>query len=518
MNSRYRQEELIGKGGAGAVYRGFDTQLERVVAIKRLLVHTGEVAHDAGSQGSAESLINEAKTLSRFRHPNIVTVYDAGVDEQGYPFVVMEYIEGEDLESIIARQVFAEEDFIQLASESLEALVAAHARGLLHRDLKPGNLMLEAVSPESFRVKLLDFGLAKISQSPVSQTIDQDGSVLGSIYYMAPEQFERKPLDQRTDLYQLGCVLHYALTARHPFDGESGAEVMSAHLNHQIHSLAELRPDLSPLTVSWVDWLTARDPEDRPSTAEEALRHLQGPPAQLATTRTVPRSTAPQRPVLRAPAPAPSRDGSHLPWILGGGFVLIAAGVAGFLLWNGTLRPPGKSEEIATASPPRLETSSALSGQPSAPAPSPAQASSPAAVPETEDGPAPTPAPPEPAPAPVPDPDGSDYDPRAEAARSPFDLDFFASAIGKRVVVEGEIVRAGESRSGKTRYLNFDRRPGTSISLAFRTEDVGQIFPMSRLDGEFVGRTLRVSGEVTEVYGDLLIFVEDESQITKLPR
>lgn len=268
MNQRYEIREEIGKGGLGAVYKAFDTQLHREVAMKRVL--TTERASEEEVQAAASKLIAEAKTLSSLNHPNIVTVFDVGQDEKG-GFVVMELLKGETLDETVARGVLTQDDFIEVVYQTMEALLAAQASDVLHRDLKPTNVMVIWQPSGKFQTKILDFGLAKFSKAPSVQTMDQEDAVMGSIYFMAPEQFERSELDTRTDLYQIGCVYYHALTGQYPFRGETAPQVMNAHLQHRVTPLDKLRPDLSPSICQWVMWLINREMENRPEDARDAL-------------------------------------------------------------------------------------------------------------------------------------------------------------------------------------------------------------------------------------------------------
>ncbi|MGY8687312.1 MAG: serine/threonine-protein kinase [Verrucomicrobiales bacterium] len=193
------------------------------MALKRLLPLDGEQKKQREANKSAvNDLLREASILSAMQHPNIVAVFDAGVDEI-WAYVVMELIEGEILRNAVERGPLVEEDFVLVAEQTLDALISAHHHGLLHRDIKPRNLMFRWLPSDSFQVKLLDFGLAKFSTEPSKQTEAFKDTIMGSSAYMAPEQFERKLLDPRADLYQLGCVYYYALTAMLPFDGEPSA-------------------------------------------------------------------------------------------------------------------------------------------------------------------------------------------------------------------------------------------------------------------------------------------------------
>lgn len=265
MNERYQIHGELGRGGLGVVYRAFDTQLGREVAIKRVLVDSGEPVGEL-----TENLIKEARILSTLKHPHIVTIHDVGMDEEG-PFVVMELLEGETLDVIIERSALPLADFKEFAVQSLEGLIAAHSTGLIHRDLKPANLMLVWLPSGKFQVKILDFGLAKFSQAPAGQTMDHEDSILGSIYFMTPEQFERAPLDARTDLYSLGCIFYFTLAGKYPFRGKSPVDVMTGHLFHRVTPLHDLRPDVPESICAWIDSLMARQMDDRPADAQAAL-------------------------------------------------------------------------------------------------------------------------------------------------------------------------------------------------------------------------------------------------------
>lgn len=261
MTDRYQIKEKIGQGGLGEVYVALDTQLQRAVALKRVRAAEGQ---------SPEDVLREAKVLSALQHPNILTVFDVGQDAAG-PFVITELLRGETLEQVVARERLGYEGFRLLATQTLEGLVAAQAMNLVHRDLKPGNLMVIRHASGQFQVKILDFGLAKFSRQASRQTEDQEAGIMGSIHFMAPEQFERLPLDGRTDLYALGCIFYHALSGRHPFDGDTPAVIMAAHLAHHVTPLGEHRSDLPPWMCDWVMWFINRHPGNRPPNAQEAL-------------------------------------------------------------------------------------------------------------------------------------------------------------------------------------------------------------------------------------------------------
>ncbi len=266
MDDRYEIRGKIGQGGIGAVYAGYDKNLHREVAIKRIVAErTADLEVEASRQ-----MAKEASALSKLQHPNIVTVYDVGVDNDG-PFVVMELLHGKTIDEVVATAPLTWQDFREFALQTNEALIAAQDMDLLHRDLKPTNVMLNWLPSGKFQVKIVDFGLAKFSSKPSLQTIDQKDSIFGSIYFMAPEQFERVELDPRTDMYSIGCVYYYALTGTHPFNGDTGPQVMLSHLDHRVFPLHELRPDIPRWVADWVMWHINRLTEHRPANARAAL-------------------------------------------------------------------------------------------------------------------------------------------------------------------------------------------------------------------------------------------------------
>lgn len=266
MDDRYEIRSKIGEGGVGAVYRAFDKHLNREVAIKRVIAGgAGEDREDATG-----SMLKEAASLSSLQHPHIVTIYDSGTDQDG-PYVVMELLSGRTIDEMVERGILTYEDFREVALQSQEALIAAQDLDLVHRDIKPSNLMITWLPSGRFHTKLVDFGLAKFQPMPSHQTVDHGDSVFGSIRFMAPEQFERTPLDKRTDMYSLGCVYYYCLTGKFPFDGETAPQVMTSHLQGKVIPLHELRPDLPQWLCDWVMWHMARNMDERPVDARNSL-------------------------------------------------------------------------------------------------------------------------------------------------------------------------------------------------------------------------------------------------------
>ena len=236
------------------------------MAIKRVLADE----LDEDNETATKNLLKEATALSSVQHPHICTVYDAGVDEDG-PFVVMELINGKTLDEMVERGTLTYEDFREVAIQTQEAMIAAQELNLVHRDLKPSNVMVSWLPSGRFQIKLVDFGLAKFSAKPSLQTIDHGDAVFGSIFFMAPEQFERTALDQRTDMYSLGSMFYYALTGNYPFDGETAPQVMASHLQNTVIPLQQARPDLPVWLSEWVMWHIQRDMNHRPPSAKLAL-------------------------------------------------------------------------------------------------------------------------------------------------------------------------------------------------------------------------------------------------------
>ncbi len=305
MEGRYEFKGKIGQGGLGAVYRAHDLRMNREVAIKRIITNVDDETLSVEATGQ---LMQEAGALASLQHPNIVTVYDVGNDGDG-PFVVMELLTGDTIEDAILKASLTWADFRQLAMQTMEALIAAHDHDIVHRDLKPSNIMLTWLPSGKFQVKIVDFGLSKLSLKPSLQTIDQSDGVFGSIYFMAPEQFERVPIDLKVDLYALGCVFYYALTGTYPFEGDTAAEVMAAHLQHHVTPIQEIREGIPLWACDWIMWHINRDPADRPATARDSLRvfvendEQSSPPLSTGLPPIV--AAAPKRPRLVIPGSVP---------------------------------------------------------------------------------------------------------------------------------------------------------------------------------------------------------------------
>lgn len=269
MAERYKIYEKLGAGGVGAVFRAYDSQLKRWVAVKRLMTATEE----AQDRNIAAELRREADALASIRNPNIVTIFDVASDDEGL-FMVMELLQGEDLADVVARGPLPYDDFKELASQTLEGLLSAHQHHILHRDIKPENIKVERLPGGRLQAKIIDFGLARAGLRARKQTEDQEGTVMGSIYYMAPEQLTREPVDERTDLYSLGCVFYEALSGKKAFDGESMADVIDKHIDHVVTPLHVIAPHVPQWLGAWCARLMAQKPDDRPVNAQQAIEEF----------------------------------------------------------------------------------------------------------------------------------------------------------------------------------------------------------------------------------------------------
>ena len=305
MAGRYKILESLAAGGVGEVYKAFDTQLDRYVAVKRLLSREESERGDS----SASTLKKEAASLATLQHPNIVSVYDLSSDETG-TFIVMELLEGDTLADWLQRGPMGLSDFKEFAGQSLEGILSAHQVNILHRDIKPENIKMNRLPGGRLQTKIVDFGLARMSYAARKQTEDQSGNVLGSIFYMAPEQLLRKSLDGRTDLYSLGCVFYQCLAGLRPFDGETVRNVMDAHLQHAVVDLHQAAPNVPAPICEWVMWMINLEQIHRPANARAALDHLRAlvDAGWFATTAPEPMAVAPilrSAPPVRTSGPQP---------------------------------------------------------------------------------------------------------------------------------------------------------------------------------------------------------------------
>jgi len=265
--NRYRVYATLGAGGLGVVYSGWDHELNRPVAIKRI-----KSREDATHGQVVEEAFNEARALALLRHPHVVKLYDFGMDEQG-PYFIMEHIEGYTLQQKIDTGVLSVEEFRHIAHMTLEGLSAAHRLGIVHLDIKPSNLMLEEAPDGRLNVKILDFGLSRL-QTPARKGGTCGSSIYGTYFYVAPEQILQGEIGPRTDLYSLGHVLYHALIRLPAFYAPTIEEVLQMHLHSRPVLVRDLRPDIDPMLGSWLHRLMERNPDHRFPDAAEAVRDL----------------------------------------------------------------------------------------------------------------------------------------------------------------------------------------------------------------------------------------------------
>jgi serine/threonine protein kinase/WD40 repeat protein len=287
----YRVLKLLGEGGMGAVFLAEDTQLERPVALKVMLPAL------AAKRDARQRFLREAKAAAKLKDDHVVSIYQVGED-RGVPFLAMEYLHGESLESWLQRgKQLPVPEIVRLARDIARGLAAAHAKGLVHRDVKPANLWLESVVRGSelrlppggmddrarttdARVKILDFGLARGGVDEVQLT--QSGTILGTPAYMAPEQGRGEPADARSDLFSLGCVLYRLCTGQAPFQGPTVMAVLTALATKDPRPVREVNPLIPEALAALVMRLLAKESKDRPASAQAVLHELQAVERQLA--------------------------------------------------------------------------------------------------------------------------------------------------------------------------------------------------------------------------------------------
>jgi serine/threonine protein kinase len=345
LGDRYQVEARIGAGGMAEVYRGFDRVLNRTVAIKVLLP---QFARDASF---VERFRREAQAAARLNHPNIVGVYDTGQDD-GTQFIVMEFIEGRTLGEFLAtgRRPTPVQS-AEIAQKISSALGAAHAQGVIHRDIKPGNVMVT----RDGTVKVMDFGIARVLGP---ETAPQTSAVLGTASYLSPEQAQGSPVDARTDIYSLGAVLYEMLTGRPPFTGDSPVAVAYKQVNERPATPSSLNADVPARLDAVVMKALSKNPANRYQSAEEFSedldRVIQGQEVEAtpllagvgdaAATQVISRPS--QTAVL--PPPEEPKGSSRKVWlgILIGILVVAILAGGGYLLVNSLTSEDGNNQLI----------------------------------------------------------------------------------------------------------------------------------------------------------------------------
>jgi len=329
MTSRLLHYEIlgeIGRGGMGVVYKARDTHLDRVVAIKTL------PADRLADPNRKLRFVQEAKAASALNHPNIVTIHDINAD-QGVDFMVMEYVDGKTLDEVIPAKGLRPPQALKYAVQIADALAKAHGAGILHRDVKPSNVMVT----EEGRVKVLDFGLAKLTDPSsteedatlTARPLTEEGAVVGTAAYMSPEQAEGRKLDGRSDVFSFGSVLYEMVTGQKPFTGESRVALLAKVLNEDATPPSRIAPSVPPDLEKAILRCLRKDPARRFQTMADlkvALEDLQDESASGTQAQAT---------------PPPAR--SSRKWALTGLLSLLVAG--GFFAWR-EFRAPDRSQPL----------------------------------------------------------------------------------------------------------------------------------------------------------------------------
>ena len=289
IGGRYELTRVVGSGGMSTVHCAFDTLLERNVALK--------ILHDqyGGDQEYVERFRREARAVAQLSHPNIVTVIDRG-EEDGKQFIVFELVEGENLKELVERGgPLPIRRAVTLGIEIARALAFAHAQGLVHRDVKPQNVLLAGDG----RAKVTDFGIVR-SLDAVGHT--ETGTVLGTSHYIAPEQARGERVDAQTDVYSFGVVLYELLTGDVPYPGDNFLSVAMRHVNDPVPSVLERRPDAPIRLASLVEACLAKLPAERPASMDEVVAELEAVLADLDANERG------EGTMIMKPKPAPKRQ------------------------------------------------------------------------------------------------------------------------------------------------------------------------------------------------------------------
>jgi len=267
LDGRYRVERLLGEGGMGSVYEGRHAVVGKRVAIK--ILH----AEYAANEEVLKRFYREAQAAAAIGHANIIDIIDVGATASNEPYLVMEYLEGEDLESMLSRTgPLKVEAACAILEPALLALGAAHAKGIVHRDLKPANIFLCRAEDGRHSVKLIDFGISKFTGAAGGTKLTQTGSLLGTPSYMSPEQARgRVDVDHRTDIYSMGVILYQMLTGELPYQGDNYNALLSSLLTEQPKSLRALNPSIPADADALVLRELSKDPSERSQSAAEML-------------------------------------------------------------------------------------------------------------------------------------------------------------------------------------------------------------------------------------------------------
>ncbi|MBK9036332.1 MAG: serine/threonine protein kinase [Myxococcales bacterium] len=379
----------------GVVYAAQHALIGRHAAVKVLLPELSQ------NQDIVTRFFNEARAATAIRHPGIVEIFDFGYCADGSAYIVMELLAGESLAARMLRGRMSVEGALLVVRQIAGALAAAHAQRIVHRDLKPDNVFLvpDPEVPGGERIKLLDFGIAKLTGDGEQSSKTRTGTVMGTPTYMAPEQCRGVSLDHRADLYSLGCILFELLTGRPPFVGEGVGDVLAAHIHVPPPPLLSLVPDAGPELDQLMQRLLAKDPEYRIQTAAEiihAVDALSGGAAYRTGPAVVGGGHLPTSPMISGPttlsgsarlmtsAGGPPLARSRTPLFIGAGVLAVAAiAVLAIVAGGGSgakSTPPAAAEAAPVAAPPPVEPTPVAAPAPTPVAPTPVAPPAPAPI------------------------------------------------------------------------------------------------------------------------------------------
>jgi serine/threonine protein kinase len=359
LAGQFRIDTLLGQGGMGMVYRGVQLSVNRAVAIKLI---TGSAPNQAEL---VQRFRREAEATARLSHPNTVRLFDFGVTDSQELYMVMELLTGSDLSVHLQEgQPLPLTEALQITRQVLQALSEAHALGVVHRDLKPGNVFLAHVHGGEIVAKVMDFGIAGIEQARETPKLTMTGAVLGTPAYMSPEQAQGLPVDARSDLYSLGVMLFEMLTGRPPFEADTVVSLLLAHVTKPPPRLADMRPSFPQLVAaqSVLDHLLAKSPDQRFPSAAAALEAIDAlaagslapvtPGSRAAGLAPTAFATpaSPETPLGWTLSQTPERSASRRPRIAGlliGAALLAAIGLAIWRVRTPASNPPPSAASVA---------------------------------------------------------------------------------------------------------------------------------------------------------------------------